>query len=400
MDRINVLENSNNRQNLFTKELLAETNDAELQEIVKNASEELNSPIALVSLVLDQVQFFKAHIGLPPVLAEARGTHRDVSFCQFVVKDGEAFEVNDAENDPRIPQHVVKEYNIQSYLGVPIKLDETVMGSLCVLDTKKREFSEEEHNSLKKLADLVNIRLKHLTKDRRQTRLDLTEATLIPAISELANSLKSLDSFVQLGHSVRKSMQTYLNHSEHIFSDKSKFSDAIRLSHEAASKAHKHNEDLLFEMEFALNDSMDCIKALESLVINAESTPISEIITSAQDLARNSTNLIGGFSLPDFKSDPVIYAKGNLALAIATNCLLLMSSEIGVENSNKGIELQINEKPSSVELVFMASDINESAMRKVANNLNRLLTSEMPSLKLQSKGSELILDFKTIVNKT
>ena len=103
MDRINVLDNSNNRRNLFTKELLAETNDSELQEIVKNASEELNSPIALVSLVLDQVQFFKAHIGLPPVLAEARGTHRDVSFCQFVVKDGEAFEVNDAENEPRIP---------------------------------------------------------------------------------------------------------------------------------------------------------------------------------------------------------------------------------------------------------------------------------------------------------
>ena len=274
------------------------------------------------------------------------------------------------------------------------------MGSLCVLDTKKREFSEEEHNSLKKLADLVNIRLKHLAKDRRQTRLDLTEATLIPAISELANSLKSLETFVKLGHSARKSVQTYLNHSQHIFSDKSKFSDAISLSHEAASKAHKHNEDLLLEMEFALNDSMDCIKALESLVINAESTPISEIITSAQDLARNSTNLIGGFSLPDFKSDPIIYAKGNLALAIATNCLLLMSSEIGVENSSKGIELQINEKPSSVELVFMASDINESAMLKVANNLNRLLTSEMPSLKLQSRGSELILDFKTIVTKT
>ena len=155
-----------------------------------------------------------------------------------------------------------------------------------------------------------------------------------------------------------------------------------------------------FEMEFALNDSMDCIKALESLVINLESTTISEIITSAQDLSRNSTNRIGGFSLPDFKSDPIIYAKGNLALAITTNCLLLMSSEIGAENSNKGIELQINEKPTSVELVFMASDINEAAMLKVVNNLFKLLTSEMPSLKLQSKGAELILEFKTVVNKT
>ena len=147
MDRINVLANSDNRLELFTKELLAETNDFELQKIVKNASKELNSPIALVSLVLDQVQFFKAHIGLPPVLAKARGTYRDVSFCQFVVRDGKPFEVNDASNDLRIPQHVVKEYNIQSYLGVPIKLDETVMGSLCVLDTKKRQFSKDEHNS-------------------------------------------------------------------------------------------------------------------------------------------------------------------------------------------------------------------------------------------------------------
>jgi hypothetical protein len=399
MDRINVLEDSTSRLKLFTKDLLAETNDSELQEIVKNASKEFNSPIALVSLVLDQVQFFKAHIGLPQVLAEARGTHRDVSFCQFVVKDGKSFEVNDAANDPRIPQHVVKEYNIQSYLGVPIKVDKMVMGSLCVLDTKKREFSEKEHNSLKKLADLVNIRLKHITKERKQTRLDLTEATLIPAITELSHSLKSIENFIQLGYSSGKSMQTFINHSNHIFSDESNFSDAIRLSHEAASKANKQNEDFLLEMEFALSDSMDCIKALESLLINVELTPISEIITSAQDLSRNSTKLIGGFPLPDFKSDPIIYAKGNLALAIITNCLLLLSSEIGIESSNNGIELNINEKPTSIELVFTAPDINEASMLNVYSSLNKLMASEMPSLKLSSTGIELILDFR-IINKT
>ena len=85
------------------------------------------------------------------MLASARGTHRDVSFCQFVVRDGKTFEVNDAANDPRIPQHVVKEFNIQSYLGIPIIVKENVMGSLCVLDTKKRGFSKEEHTSLNKL---------------------------------------------------------------------------------------------------------------------------------------------------------------------------------------------------------------------------------------------------------
>ena len=78
MDRIDTLGDSNERFNQLTRELLAETDDYELQEIVKEAALELNSPIALVSLVLDQVQFFKAHIGLPPVLASSRGTHRDL----------------------------------------------------------------------------------------------------------------------------------------------------------------------------------------------------------------------------------------------------------------------------------------------------------------------------------
>ena len=396
MDRIDVLGNLNSRVNLFTKELLAETDDAELQEIVKNAAKELNTPIALVSLVLDQVQFFKAHVGLPPVLADARGTHRDVSFCQFVVRDAEIFEVTDASNDPRIPKHVVKEYNIQAYLGVPIKVEEEVMGSLCVLDTKPRKFSKKEHVSLQKLAALVNIRLNHITKNRRQTRLNLTETTLVPAISEVFSSLKSIEKLIQLGYSSGKSMQTYLNHSKHIFSDKSAFSDAIRLSFEGAAQSHKQHEHSLLEMELALQDSIDCIKALEQLVINIGATPISEIVTSAQDLARNSTKLIGGFPLPDFKSDPTIHTKGNLALAIITNCLLLMSSELEKLRATTGISLDIKENKEWIELIFSASDLNEDILMSIHEKLENIITGEVPSFKLTSKDATLTLNFKTI----
>ena len=396
MDRINVLEDSNDRFELFTKELLAETNDTELQEIVKNAATELKSPIALVSLVLDQVQFFKAHIGLPPVLATARGTHRDVSFCQFVVRDGETFEVNDAANDPRIPQHVVKEYNIQAYLGVPIKVKDTVMGALCVLDTKKRGFSKEEHLSLKKLADLVNLRLEEITKTRRHTRLDLTETTLAPAIAELSDSLKSIQKLINVGYSTGKSIQTFLNHSNYLYSNKSLYSDAIRLAYEAACTSNNQNEDVLLEMEFAINDGIDCIKALEQLVVNIESTRISKIITAAQDLSRHSTKLIGGFSLPDFKSDPIVYTKGNLALAIITNCLQIISSELGKINSQNGIELKIEESHDSVELIFSANELNEDSWKIVLNNIKQLVTSELPTLMIDSKEAELILNFKTL----
>lgn len=396
MDRINVLGDSNDRAALFSKELLAETSDIELQEIVKKASKDLKSPIALVSLVLDHVQFFKAQVGLPPTLAAAGGTHRDVSFCQFVVKDGKPFEVNDASNDKRIPQHVVKEYKIQSYLGVPIKIDEKVMGSLCVLDTKKRHFSEDEYNSLNELAGSVNTRLKEIAETRRQTRLNLTETTLIPVINELSNSIKSLEKYIKIGYSSVRSVQTFLNHSDPLFSEDVQLSEAIVLSREAASSANRQNEDVLLEMEFAIEDSKDCLKALEELLVNAQSTPISHIVTSAQDLSRNFTKRIGGFPLPDFKSDPVIYTKGNLALAIVTNCLLLISSKIEIKKTNTGIRLHINEQPTSVELVFTASDLSEKNMADVYTKLEQLVTNEMPSLKIKYSGTALILNFEVM----
>lgn len=400
MDRINVLGDSNERFALFTKELLAETNDSELQKIVKKAAEELNSPIALVSLVLDQVQFFKAHIGLPPVLASARGTHRDVSFCQFVVKDGETFEVNDAASDPRIPQHVVKEYNIQSYLGVPIMVEENVMGSLCVLDTKKRGFSKEEHTSLKRLANLVNERLEAITKNRRQIRLDLTESTLKPALSELSTALKSIQDFVKLSYSSETSIRTFLNHSNYLFSNELQYSEAIQLALEAATKANQLNEDLLLEIEFAVSNSIDCVNALKKIVLNTESTKLSEIVISAQDLSRNATDLIGGFPLPDFKSDPIINTKGNLAIAIITNCLLLISSELEKLEAKSGIRVVTNEQAKFVQLLFSAKNLSKSSTEAVLNNLKKIIDTEHPTIMIDSIDEKIRLNFSTVNMET
>jgi hypothetical protein len=400
MDRIDVLGDKSERLDLFSKELLAETNDTELQEIVKKAAAELNSPIALVSLVLDQVQFFKAHIGLPPVLASSRGTHRDVSFCQFVVRDGETFEVTDASNDPRIPQHVVKEYNIQAYLGIPIKVNETVMGSLCVLDTKKRSFSKEERSILEKLAKLVNIRLKAITKNRRQTQLDLTEATLKPALSELSNALNTIQGFINKSMLAETSIRTFLNHANHLFSDHSQYSEVIRFSHEAAIKANQLNEDLLLEIEFAVNDSTDCVNALEQIVMNIDSTQLSEIIVAAQDLSRNATKLIGGFGLPDFKSDPMIYTKGNLAIAIITNCLLILSSELGKKESTNGINLEIKEHSGFIELIFSAKDLCRDTAKVVTDNLTQLIGSEHPTILVEAMSEDVSVQLKTLNAKS
>ena len=79
------------------------------------------------------------------------------------VRDGEPFEVENAEEDERVPQHLVKRYGIKSYLGIPVKVNQVVTGSLCVIDTKARTFSNDERQKLAKLADLVSQRLEALS---------------------------------------------------------------------------------------------------------------------------------------------------------------------------------------------------------------------------------------------
>jgi len=398
MDRIDALGNTN-RSSLFTKELLSETNDTELQEIVKKASVELKSPIALVSLILDQVQFFKAHIGLPPALELSRGTNRDASFCQFVVRDGKTFEVKDAPNDPRIPQHVVKEYNIKSYLGVPIMFEENVMGSLCVLDTKKRDFSKEEHKSLNDLAQLVNERLKVIKADRLKSKFNLTETTILSALKELSNSLKNIDNLVKYYYSANTSLRTFINHSNYIFLEKPEYSEALLMSLKAAKKAVKENENSLIELELEAKDGLDCINALEGVMSDLKSTKLSEVLFAAQDLCRSSTNLIGGFPLPDFRSNLKIHTKGNFTIAVISNCILLLSSELSKLGSKEGIKLKINENSRNVDLLFSSTGLNEKLVNETKNKLQNLIGIELPTLKIDVIDNALKLTFLSINTK-
>jgi len=399
MDRIDALGHRPDRYGAFTHELLAEADDVELQEIVRQAAAELSTPIALVSLVLDQVQYFKASVGLPPELAAARGTHRDVSFCQFIVRDGQSFEVNDASNDPRIPKQVAKDYDIQSYLGVPIRVKDTVVGSLCVLDIEKRKFSESHRNSLNKLARLVNERLEVLTRTRRQRRLDLTERAIQPGLSELSQALKPIPHQVHAGYSAMAAMRSFLDLTKHIMEEKRPFSDAFLLSYEAAVEANKQIEELLFDIEAAAADSQDCVDALEGLTSNVGSLSLSEVVIAGQDLARHATKSIGGCPLPEFDTDPIIYSNGTMAIAIVTNCILAMAAALGERGSQKGIEIKINDRPGATELLFSAEDLSLSASEAVVQQLILQLGKD-PSVFIDSAEGDIKLTFKTRVPNT
>ena len=118
----------------------------------------VGSPMALITLVDHDRQFFMSAVGLPGPVAVARQTPLTHSFCRHVVTSGEALVIDDvlghaiAGDNPAI-----REFGVMSYLGQPLHSpDGFVIGACCVMDSKPRTWSMTEIESMRELAELVS----------------------------------------------------------------------------------------------------------------------------------------------------------------------------------------------------------------------------------------------------
>lgn len=109
-------------------------------------------PIALISLVDENRQWFKS----------AQGTSvcegpRDVSFCAHAILAPSVMVVPDALLDPRFADNpvVVNEPRVRFYAGCPLVVDGSCVGTLCLIDTRPRDFDATAIRLLQDLADLV-----------------------------------------------------------------------------------------------------------------------------------------------------------------------------------------------------------------------------------------------------
>jgi GAF domain-containing protein len=121
--------------------------------IVTFAADEFDMPIALITLVDAQRQWFKARVGLA-----ACETSREISFCGHAIVQSELFEVLDAALDPRFADNplVVGDPFIRFYIGAPLALPGgATVGTLCLIDTQPRAFDAMDRAILGTLRDLV-----------------------------------------------------------------------------------------------------------------------------------------------------------------------------------------------------------------------------------------------------
>ena len=144
--------------------------------ITRTAKRLLQVPIALISIVEHDEQWFRSVQGL-----EVDHMPRDISFCGHAVALNRPFYIPDALQDPDFSDNplVTGPPGIRSYLGWPLEIAPGVpVGSLCVIDTMPRIFVIDEWDALEDLACMAEAELKLAAMGNLQDKLVMQMSSL------------------------------------------------------------------------------------------------------------------------------------------------------------------------------------------------------------------------------
>ena len=161
-------------QALLSYDVLDTACEHTFDDLARTAARLTGSPVALISLIDAERQWFKARHGFAPT-----ETPRDRAFCGYAILDPDhQLVVPDATEDARFADNplVTGDPNIRAYAGTPLVTPQgDALGTLCVIDTVPRTYSEEELATLRSLAQAVGTALELRRALRRAEQMALTD---------------------------------------------------------------------------------------------------------------------------------------------------------------------------------------------------------------------------------
>ena len=149
------------------------------------AAQACGTPIALVSLIDERRQWFKAAIGV----GEVRETPRDWAFCAHAILEPHAIlEVPDAQQDARFEANplVTGDPRIRFYAGAPLlSVEGQALGTLCVIDPQPKVLSDAQRAQLAGLAQATAMVLEQLRPEKQQLAAVLERLKLATAAANI-----------------------------------------------------------------------------------------------------------------------------------------------------------------------------------------------------------------------
>ncbi|PKD22017.1 response regulator [Salegentibacter salarius] len=150
-------------QTLLSYNILDTPYEEDFDELAQLIALICDVPIAVISMIDDKRQWYKAKVGI-----DGNETPKEETFCQYTVLQDELLEISDALLDERVKNnpYVTSENGIRFYAGMPLKAENgSNIGTVCVVDGKPKELNDRQKKALKLLTrqamHLIEVRQKN-----------------------------------------------------------------------------------------------------------------------------------------------------------------------------------------------------------------------------------------------
>ena len=179
---------------LWQYDVLDTVPEAVFDDLTELAARICEAPVALISLIDEDRQWFKSKVGI-----SVKETSRDISFCAHAIQQEDLFIIPDATKDARFANNplVISDPKIRFYAGAPlITPDGHALGTLCVIDQVPRELRVDQQQALRMLARhvMTQLELRRHAKDLADARRarEVTKEELQKVLAENAQLKREL----------------------------------------------------------------------------------------------------------------------------------------------------------------------------------------------------------------